>query len=206
MTQGDLAFAAHLHRTALPNGLFPTLGPRFLRIYLFTYAASPFGLAYVALVDQRPVAFLVGCHDHRAHRSHVLRHFGPRLVLAGAAALTRRPRVAWRFLRTRSRKYLRALVDMLRRRAEASAASHRQVAVLSHVAVADAVRGAGVGSVLVDRFVRDVGAAGAHAAGLLTKADDGGAGAFYERLGWCPTDVVTDRDGVEWVRYRLELR
>src|SRR3546814_6517502 len=93
MTQGDLAFAAHLHRTALPNGLFPTLGPRFLRVYLSTYAASPFGLAYVALVDQRPVAFLVGCHDHRAHRSHVLRHFGPRLVLAGAAALTRRPRV-----------------------------------------------------------------------------------------------------------------
>src|SRR3546814_7936787 len=89
-------------------------------------------MAYVALVDKRPVAFRVGCHDHRAHRNHVVRHFGPRLVLAGAAALTRRPGVAWRFLRTRSRKYLRALVDMLRRRAEASAASHRQVAVLSH--------------------------------------------------------------------------
>src|SRR3546814_18531777 len=102
MTQGDLAFAAHLHRTALPNGLFPTLGPRFLRLYISTYAASPFGLAYVALVDRRPVAFLVGCPDHRAHRNHVLRHLGPPLLLAGAAALTSRPGVAWRFLRTRT--------------------------------------------------------------------------------------------------------
>jgi hypothetical protein len=69
MTRRDLSFVAYLHRAALPIGLFPTLGPRFLRIYLSTYAASPFGLAYVALVDQRPVDFLVGCHDHRAHRT-----------------------------------------------------------------------------------------------------------------------------------------
>ncbi|MFP5255168.1 MAG: hypothetical protein ACLGI8_04880 [Acidimicrobiia bacterium] len=62
--------------------------------------------------------------------------------------------MAWRFLRTRSREFLRALVDMLRRRAEASAASHRQVAVLSHhVAVADAVQGAGVSNLTEGRGV-----------------------------------------------------
>lgn len=205
MSRGDLPFAAQLHRAALPSGLFPTLGPRFLRSYLATYAASPYGLAYVAVRDGVPVAFLVGCHDPQRHRSHVLRHFGPRLLVVGTAALSARPRVAWRFVRTRSRRYALALAGVLRRRPTASSGSVRAVAELSHVAVADEARAAGVGSMLVERFVRDAAAAGAHAVGLLTRAGDRGAGAFYERLGWCPTDVVIDRDGVEWVRYRLVL-
>src|SRR3546814_17956993 len=97
MTQGDLAFAAHLHRTALPTGLFPTLGPRFLRVYLSTHAASPFGLAYVPLVAPRPVAFIAACPDHRAHPPTVLRPFGPPPIPARTAAPPSRHRVERRF-------------------------------------------------------------------------------------------------------------
>lgn len=207
MTGADLRFVALLHRRCLPHGLFPALGPRFLRAYLHTYAASPFGLAYVALLDGAPVGYLVGTLDEGAHVGVVLRRHGLRLGVLGLVALVVRPRLAWRFVRTRARRYLAAGTRLIRSRTEPSASqgSAGRVAVLSHVAVSAAARGTGVGGALVERFTQDARSSGATAARLLTKADAGGASGFYERLGWCASGVVTDRDGIAWTRFRLEL-
>lgn len=207
MTAADLRFVAHLHRSCLAHGLFPALGPRFLRAYLHTYAASPFGLAYVALLDGAPVGYLVGTVDDVAHVRYVLRRSGVHLSLLGLIALLLRPRLAWRFVRTRARRYLTATTRILRSgtRASVSPGSSECVAGLSHVAVTSSAQGCGVGGALVERFVEDARSSGATVARLLTKAGDGGAYGFYDRLGWCPTGVVTDRDGIAWSRFRLEL-
>lgn len=207
MTAADLRFVVHLHRSSLAHGLFPALGPRFLRAYLHTYAVSPFGLAYLALRDGTPVGYLVGSVDETAHVRHVLRRCGLRLMLLGVAALLLRPRLAWRFARTRARRYVTAGTRLARSGVQASTApgSKEPVAVLSHVAVSASERGGGVGGALVERFVEDARSAGAATARLLTKADQGGAIGFYESLGWCPSGVVTDRDGIEWSRFRLAL-
>lgn len=207
MTAADLRFVAHLHRSYLPHGLFPALGPQFLRAYLHTYATSPFGLAYVALFDGAPVGYLVGTVDERAHAEHVIRRQGLRLGVLGLVALLMRPRVAWRFLRTRVRRYMAVGARLVRSHAGASPPprSAGGAAELSHVAVSASARGAGVGGALVERFTQDARSSGATAALLLTKAGDGGASGFYERLGWCPSGVVTDRDGIGWSRFRLEL-
>lgn len=207
MTVADLPFVAQLHRSYLAHGLFPALGPRFLRAYLHTYAASPFGLAYVALFDGSPVGYLVGTVDQRAHANHVLRLHGLRLGVLGLVALSVRPRVAWRFSRTRARRYIAVGARLVRSGTGASPSSGSAggVAVLSHVAVSASARGAGVGGALVERFTQDARSSGATAARLLTKADDGGASGFYERLGWDPSGVVTDRDGIMWSRFGLQL-
>lgn len=207
MAPADLRFVAHLHRSWLAHGLFPALGPRFLRAYLSTYAASPFGLAYMALLDGVPVGYLVGTVDERAHLRHVLRRCGIHLALLGLAALLVRPRLAWHFARTRARRYITAGTRLVRSGTSpaTSPGSAGVVAVLSHVAVSEAARGTGIGGELVRRFVDDARSSGATAARLLTKADDGGASGFYERLGWCAHGVITDRDGITWARFRLDL-
>lgn len=207
MTAADLRFVAYLHRSCLAHGLFPALGPRFMRAYLHTYAASPFGLAYVALLDGAPVGYLVGSVDERAHVGHVFRRRGLRLALLGLVALLMRPRLAWRFARTRAGRYLTAGTRLLRSGAGAPTplGSGGVAALLSHVAVSASARGSGVGSALVDRFIEDARSSGATAVRLLTKADHEGASGFYARLGWCPDGIVTDRDGIGWSRFRLEL-
>lgn len=207
MTAADLRFVVLLHRSSLAHGLFPALGPRFLRAYLHTYATSPFGLAYLALLDGAPVGYLVGTVDEAAHVRYVLRRRGFRLMLLGVTALLLRPRLAWRFVRTRAKRYVTAGTRLARSGAQASpaAGSAEPVAVLSHIAVSAPARGSGVGGVLVERFVEDARSAGAVAARLLTKGDKGGAIGFYESLGWCPCGIVTDREGIAWSRFRLEL-
>jgi ribosomal protein S18 acetylase RimI-like enzyme len=204
-----LGFAADLHRAALPHGLFPRLGRRFLRAYYETFAASPHAVARLALVDGTPAGVLVGTTANPPHYRWVVRHRGARLLAAGLLALTVRPRVALDFLRTRSGHYLHALVRLgRRRRGGTPAADERaaaQVAVLTHVAVRADARGCGIGSRLVDDFVAAARAAGADEAHLVTDAQSDGNHAFYRRSGWRHRGDRTDRDGrpISWFTRRL---
>jgi GNAT superfamily N-acetyltransferase len=66
-------------------------------------------------------------------------------------------------------------------------------------------RGLGVGTVLVERFVREAALAGASAATLVTPADDAGAGRLYERLGWAYVCNQCNREGHVVSRYMLTL-
>ena len=87
----------------------------------------------------------------------------------------------------------------------ASEPAAKPVAVLTHVAVDESLRGRGAGRLLVETFVERAKEAGAVEARLVTDVE-GGASAFYERLGWL---AVGDRDGSNGVgvrEYRLPLR
>lgn len=207
MRASDLPFAARLHCDCLPHGLFPTLGARFVRRYLFTYASSPFGVALIVEADREPRGFLVGSLDDQAHRHHTVRHHGTSLALRAGVAMLYRPPVAWRFLRTRLIRY--ALGFTRRRLAPARGASiatpEPSSAVLSHVAVVPSARGAGAGTALVKAFVERVTATEAQAAELLTRDDELGAGRFYACLGWDHDGHLTDRDGLRWSKFRIDL-
>ena len=207
MRASDLPFAARLHRACLPHGLFPALGERFLGRYLFTYATSPFGVALIVEADREPSGFLVGSFDDQAHRNHVVRHHGTSLAVRAGVAMLCRPPVAWRFLTTRLGRY--ALGFTRRRLAPARGVStampEPSSAVLSHVAVAPSARGAGAGTALVKAFVERVSATEARAAELLTRDDELGAGRFYACLGWDQDGHLTDRDGLRWSKFRIDL-
>ena len=197
LTPADAAFAAALHARALPHGFFARLGPRYLRAYHASFAASPFAVALVAVVGARPVGVLLGTLDNRAHYRWVVRHRLLRLAFAGVLALAVRPRLAAAFLRTRAAHYARSLTRLRRRGVPAAGgpqAPGRPVAVLTHVAVASAARGRGVGARLTEAFVGTAHSAAGRIA-LVTLAGDAGAGRFYERLGWVRVDERRDRDG-----------
>lgn len=216
MERGDLAFAASLHLEHLPHGLFPSLGPGFMRQYLGTFRDPATSVALIGEYNGTAVGFLVGILDEPEHYRQVLRRHGLRLGAAGLGALAVRPRVAWRFLRTRLRRYVVGAFRLARRAPVApttdrpsSPATDRSaptpLPVLSHVVVSEDGRGSGVGGALVHAFTDAARATGVRGARLLTMSGADGASGFYERLGWHPTAEFVDADGGSWTRLEIDL-
>lgn len=207
MEPEDLRFAAELHGRSLRHGLFPALGRRFLARYLGTYLRTSGGVALIAECAGKPAGFLVGVLDERTHYRQAIRLDGVRLTVAGLTALALRPRVAWRFFRTRACRYVVGIGRLARGRKAPSDRSTTDppAAVLSHVAVLPEFRGAGVGGDLVEAFSGAVRAATISTIRLTTRAGNKGAGDFYRQLGWRRTDTFMDADGFAWDRYRFDV-
>lgn len=216
--RSDLKATASIHHRALPGGFFARLGRRFLRTYHASFVAGPDAAALVAEQDGRVVGMLFGTTDNAAHYPWVLRRRGPRLALVGLLALLLRPKELVEFLRTRTTRYLRAFRRALSRRsgrgsagaaaggvAAGGGAPHRDVAVLTHVAVDPDVRAGGVGRLLVTRFVELCREADASEIRLITDRD-GGASGFYRALGWLHVADRAAADGTLAVEFRLPLQ
>lgn len=216
MRPEDVNRVAALHLEALPHGLFPSLGPRFLARYHRTFLTSPFGSGWIIDHGGVVTGFIAGTFDQEAHQDHVIRRDGTRLVTAASLALSRRPATATRFVRTRSVRYARKLVRVSRTAppqrppppagAPPAPPAGGWSGVLAHIAVDPAWRSNGSGTRLTRAFASWAELAGAAEVRLSTLAGPGGAGAFYERLGWTASEVVEDADQVAWTRYRLVLR
>ena len=199
LTGRDLRAAAALHASELPDGFFAELGPRFLSRYLATFLDAP---GTVALAVDGPdgtlAGFLVGSTRDGHHRAALRRH-GRSLALAGALALLARPGLAWRFLRTRAGRYVRAL-----RRTPSSvtaAPAAGRTAVLLHVAVAPEQRGLGLGAALVRGLEQAARRDGCDRAVLVSFGDK----PFYERLGWERGPARRNAVGQDVVTYRRTL-
>lgn len=199
-------FAADLHRCALPSGLFPRLGDRFLISYHAAFQHSPYGVAFVASVAGKPVGLLMGTTDDQAHHRWVVRHRGGRMALAGAVALLCRPALAVLFARTRARRYLTRLLRLRRTATKvghtpsAGRETEGSVGNLTHVAVAPDHHGAGIGSALVDAYVQAAEVAGTKLLGVVTSREGPQAVGFYERLGWEAKGKTVDFDDKPYVR------
>lgn len=206
MHPGDLSAAAALHLDALPHGFFSRLGSRFLGHYLGSFLDSPHAVAIVATESDRLVGFLVGVLSDAHHYSAVVRRHGASLALHAGVALLRRPGVGVAFIRTRAHRYARGLWRVLRRRSTAQSSGTVTLATLEHVAVAPCARGSGVGRDLVRHFTARAAEAGCDGAQLVTRADEGGASAFYRHLGWRAEQRLIDHEGAVWQRFVLRWR
>jgi ribosomal protein S18 acetylase RimI-like enzyme len=215
-TPQDLAAVAQTHGAQLRHGLFPELGPGFLRAYHRSYLDSPHSLSYVAVLEERVVGFVAGTIDQHGHQRWVLRRHGVRLAWWGLLGLAVRPRTLWWFLRTRAGRYLRAVARAIANRdprgASAEAATDEAghtpgnarvgpTGVLTHVAVDSDARGRGLGKELTQRFAAAACERGSSEVRLVTRAEGGAAG-FYEALGWEVTDERL-RDGTAMMEYRF---
>lgn len=178
LSADHLRFAADLHATALPPGLLTALGSRWLQAYYRTFIDSPYGIALLATLDGQPVGVLAGTTDTAAHRAWTRRESRRRLVALGLLAVVRRPQTALLLARARGRR-----LASRRPRRSSQQPAPTPTAVLAYLAVVPWARGLGVGTLLVERFVREAALAGASAATLVTPAGDAGAGRLYERLG-----------------------
>ena len=204
MTTADLRFAAATHRTYLPDGFFPSLGPAFMRAYLGTFLDSRVSVALLAERGGEPVGFLVGSFDHGAHVRQTIRRHGARLLILGVLSMLVRPSVGWRFIRTRAARYLRRL-RLRTTRPRGGRSGPVPAGGLGHLVVVPGHRGLGIGSALSVEYAHRVATYGVVRAQLTTRAGAAGAGPFYERLGWRSEATFADPDGLEWTRYQLEL-
>lgn len=211
-TARDLRATAALHHGSL-TGLFVDLGPGFLRTFHRSFLRSPHAVALVAVQQGRVVGFLVGSLDTEAHARRVVRRDGLRLAVAGVRALLRRPALASVVLRTRSGRYLRAIARRLPGvprttptvvHAEGPATSRRGVAVLTHVATAEAARGSGAGRLLVEAFTARCAADGAGEIRLVTDPTTPAPG-FYRHLGWTSLGTRRGRDDATVEEFLLPL-
>lgn len=213
-TSSDLGALADAHVRLLPLGLFPALGPRFMRRWQQTYLDSPHAVA-VVVEDPRAedpsaadpsapgrgiVGFLLGTTDQAAYTRALLadRRSVAALVCAGGLALLGRPRLAVHFARTRARswwRHFRAVRGGSAVPAARPAQGQPQVAVLSAVAVDPRLRGRGVGVRLVSHFLHQSQLGGAGTAELVTSTEPEGAAVFYERLGWSAVGDYRTPDG-----------
>lgn len=194
---GDRRFGADLHRAALAAGLFPSLGPRFLRAYYASFERSPYGIALVAWRNGARVGVLVGTTNDAAHHRWVLRQEGWRLAPLAALGLVRRPALLVRFVRHRARRYLRGAFRLAR--ATPVTGPTGPTAVLSHVAVVAESRGTGAGAALVQTYVERAFASGAGRLTVMTAGDDDVDG-FYRALGW---DLVGERPDLDGRPYHV---
>ena len=204
LARSDLEFCAAVHGQALQHGFFARLGARFLRAYYATFLDSPHAVALVATVSGQPVGHLVGVIAPRAHTRWLLRRRGPALAVHGLVGMALHPRAAYRFARTRLGRYARAW-QRHRSAGEGPPANDDAPAVLVHVAVLPGARRIAAGRTLVAAFEAEARKRGAKRAVLTTLAGDGGAGGFYERLGWSRSTVRRTPDGLLMEEWALVL-
>lgn len=208
----DLPATARLHRTLLPNGLFPLLGQRFVQRWHRTFLASPDAVAQVVTDEQDTVvAFLLATTDQRRYLAGTLREYRLPLMGLGCVALLRRPRLLVRFVRTRLRTYWRHLSPLSAprqgsaRRGPASTGrpdTDREVVGVVHAVVTDhPARRRGCAAAMLAVVQERALAAGSDHLALVTDLD--GSAAMYERLGWHRVGVRRHRDGRVVAEYRL---
>jgi ribosomal protein S18 acetylase RimI-like enzyme len=208
MEPEDLSFVITEHLANFPEGFFARLGPRYLMAYTRTYLTSPHARAYIVEAGGTSVGFLVGVTTPSEHRKHILTEHGRKLALRAFMALSVRPALALHFIRTRLGRYARKFILGRRRQGkEAALATSRDSvsAVLAHVVVSAQFRSYGLGSALIRRFTQDAAATGCARIALVTAAGPGGAGGYYERLGWHRTGETRTPDGHSLLTYEFPL-
>lgn len=197
----DVYTTARLHCELLGDGLFPRLGPAFVRRWHLTFVDNPHASAHVVTDAGGDVlAFILATTDQAQYVSETLRSAKWPLALRGAVGLARRPGLALSFLRTRTRRYARRILASSQPAPVTAPAAHEPVAVVHAIVTAPAARGSGLGRRLMACFEADVAAAGVNRMELLTE-DAGPAVEFYRRLGWTEREVRTNSDGRRMVLF-----
>lgn len=201
---GDLDLLVRMHGELLPEGFFVSLGVPFMRTYYRTFIESPFAVALVAVDGGETAGAIVGTVHNNRHLAWVAGERRKMMMLAGLRGLVTHPLVAVRFVRTRLMRYVRRLLH-LQSQGHAEASVGGDVAVLTHVYTSPLLRRRGLGRSLVQAFEAETTAGGATEARLVTRAEAGGAGAFYVGLGWERIASRQNREGVTIDEYRKLL-
>ena len=200
----DCGDAAALHAEVLGTEFISRFGSGFLRAYYRAWIDAPGGLALAALDgDGRLQGLLLGAVDPAGHSAAMVRGHGARLAVRMVLASARRPGLAATLVRTRVARYARGVARAVAP-ADAAADPPGRVGEVTHLLVAPAAQGAGIGRALVEAAEGVARRAGVEELVLVTPPDQA-ARRFYEHLGWEPAGEVTSRSGEPFIRFRRRL-
>jgi len=184
----DLDRVVALQRATLPEDFWSGFDVSFLRVLHEGFLRSQ-PIAFVAVSNGVVIGFVVGSAQSRWF-SRVLLLKPQQLLLAISRRGLRQPRVIWQILR---RVVLRL-----------QASPPDDGAVLMYLAVDPGSQRAGIGRVLVDKFVQEAARRGATRVRLKTvKFNNEGTNAFYRALGFHPyRESVSINDQVQ-IEYEI---
>jgi ribosomal protein S18 acetylase RimI-like enzyme len=171
-TVADVDTVAALHADRISEGFLVTLGPAFLRRLYRRIVRSPRAFALVAdpSTGARPVdGFVAVADDTRALYREFVAHDGIVAGLAAAPGIARAPGAVFETLRYGLRS-----------------GNGVGGAEILATAVAEDAAGHGIGTQLVRAAVEELRRRGAHAAHVVTAADNRAAQLAYERGGFRP--------------------
>lgn len=208
----DRAVSARLHEEVFDREFLVRCGPAFLRTYHRAWIDSSGAIALGALDGNDDlVGVLLGALDPAGHAAGMVRRHG--LALGGrlAARAVAHPRLARELLATRGVRYARGLGQAVARlvagrvrRESGSLAPQVCIGEVTHLLVAPAHQGRGVGRAMLAAMESQARQAGLEELVLVTPPDQEARG-FYERLGWAADGDLRSRSGEAFVRYRYQL-
>jgi ribosomal protein S18 acetylase RimI-like enzyme len=177
-TVGDAAAAAALHAGQIGEGFLTILGPRFLRRLYGRVVRAPGSFLLVVEDRGATVGFLAGSTDVAALYRAFVWHDGAAAALACGGRLLR----SWR-----------RVMETLRH----GTGGAGEGAELLAVAVDPVVRGHGAGTLLVERFLAEIGRRRQDAAYVVVAAGNEAAIALYRRAGFHPVERFELHPGTE---------
>lgn len=210
LTARHVASAVELHQRVLADEFISRFGRSFLRLYYQAFAASADAVALVAVDPQTGavIGVLLGTLHPSSHYRFLVRRFGLPLAIAVTRAACVHPKLGWHVIQTRSIRYARGILRSLRGQSREHAQQETPAlctADLTHLGVDPAWRSQGIGSILVQAYEHLAHSAHVDQIDLVTYPPSaGGAGPFYERLGW-QTDGQVSRTDEHFVRYTKRL-
>ena len=164
-TEDDAAAAAALHSGQITEGFLTLLGAKFLRRLYRRVARTPGSFLLIAETGRTTVGFLAGSSDVAGlYRSFLFRDGAAAAVACGG-----------RLLRSPGR-----VIETARH----GAGGAGEGAELLAVAVDPSARERGVGTLLVEGFLAEIGRRRQEAAHVVLAADNEAAAALYRRAGF----------------------
>ena len=177
-TEADAAAAAALHAGQISEGFLTILGPKFLRRLYRRIAKAPQSFVLVVEEGSNTVGVLAGSTDVGAlYRAFIWRD-GAAAALAGGARLVG----SWR-----------RVLETLRH----ASGGVGEGAELLAVAVDPVVRRRGVGTLLVEGFLTEIGRRKQDAAYVVVAASNDAAIAVYHRAGFRTAERFELHQGTE---------
>jgi ribosomal protein S18 acetylase RimI-like enzyme len=229
----DLDVAVALHESVMSNEFLTACGSSFLRSYYRAWMGSVSGIALVATApaDGPILGLLLGSLSPASHYRSMVRRDGAAMTIRLIARAVRRPGWGVELLRIRGIRYLRGLLKMvLNQRCAHSPSEHSRPGVagrkadhpcpspgrstpgtgesrlgeITHLMVAPAAQGRGVGGALVQE-VCHLGQMAKLDSLVVVTPPGWGAEHFYSRLGWIRRGEMINRSNERFVRYELTL-
>jgi ribosomal protein S18 acetylase RimI-like enzyme len=177
-TDGDACAVAALHAGQIAEGFLTFLGPAFLRRLYRRVARTSESFLLVVEDGATTVGFLAGSTDVAALYRAFLWHDGPAVLVACSGRLLR----SWR-----------RVIETLRHGARGDG----EGAELLAIAVDPAARGRGVGALLVEAFLTEIGRRRQEAAHVVVASENETAVALYRRAGFAAVDRFELHAGTE---------
>lgn len=218
LTREHLSATATLHAHQLPNGLFPALGQRFLRLWHRTFLDTDHAAGAVVVdtsAHDTVVGYLLLALDPLEHIHELKIKYRRELLREGIYGLVRRPSLGLHFVRTRAVRY--AVRLFARRPCCPDASAEEPVPAVVQAVVTDPrYAGRKVATRLLhwaqlrtmDAGIRQLAlvtdAEMTSGGALLAPAESQGAAAMYDHLGWRRV-AQRERDGRQLVEFRKDL-